>query len=326
MPVYNAAFYLEDCLNSILAQSFKDWELIAVDDFSTDDTAKLLQEHSKKDPRIHCLQNTTKGIISALRNAYASSKGQYIHRMDADDLMPEQKLDLMFAEIEKHGRGHLITGLVEYFSASGIGDGYFNYQEWLNKLCIKNRHWDEIYKECVIASPCWMLPRDDLDACNAFNSDRYPEDYDLVFRFYKQDLKVISVPQVLHLWRDHPERSSRTQEHYQENTFYEIKTHYFMELDYQPGKTLIIWGAGKKGKLLARILKKRGVNFQWVSNNPNKEGKAIYGALMEDYTQIVHKNHPQILITVAQKEAKEEIMQFMQSNQLVENEDFYFFS
>jgi len=326
MPVYNAAFYLEDCLNSILAQSFKDWELIAVDDFSTDDSAKLLQEYSKEDPRIHCLQNTTKGIIPALRNAYASSKGQYIHRMDADDLMPEQKLDLMFAEIEKHGKGHLITGLVEYFSASGIGNGYFNYQEWLNELCMKNHHWDEIYKECVIASPCWMLHREDLDACNAFKSDLYPEDYDLVFRFYKQNLKVISVLQVLHLWRDHPERSSRTQEHYQENTFYAIKAHYFLELDYRPGKTLIIWGAGRKGKLLARILKNRGLNFQWVSNNPNKEGKDIYGTLLKDYSQIVQKDHPQILITVAQKDAKKEILHFMQERNLKEHQDFFFFS
>lgn len=326
MPVFNAAPYLEDCLNSILSQGYANWELIAVNDHSTDGSDLLLADFAEKDARIHCLTNSSKGIIPALRMAYAHAKGDFIHRMDADDLMPAQKLEHMTAAIKKAGKGHLVTGKVKYFSSEGIGEGYEKYQNWLNELCDSHRHWIEIYKECVIASPCWMVHREDLEACGAFQEDRYPEDYDLVFRFYAQRLKVVSLPNVLHLWRDHAQRSSRIQEHYKENTFFDLKVHYFLKLEHKPYRTLIIWGAGRKGKLLARILKSKGMDYQWVSNNPLKEGKDIYGTLLEDYSKIVQKDNPQILITVAQKDAKIEINRFMQENNLTEHQDFYFFS
>lgn len=326
MPVYNAAPYLAECLDSILQQSYTDWELIAVDDFSTDASKTILENYAQRDNRIQWLSNTEKGIISALRLAYQKAQGDFIHRMDADDLMPPYKLEQMAAALKEKGPGSLITGKVEYFAAEGISEGYRKYQDWLNALCSNNRQWEEIYKECVIASPAWMIHRADFNACGAFDSDWYPEDYDLVFRFYKEGLKVHSLPEVIHLWRDHAARSSRNHEHYQQNAFYELKVFYFLQLDHDPSRPLVIWGAGRKGKLMARLLQKAGQTFEWVSNNPEKEGKDIYGTLLEDYSKIIQKDRPQILITVAQREAKKEILAFMKQHQLTENKDFYFFS
>ena len=95
MPVKNAGLFLDECLNSILEQSYSKWELIAVNDNSTDNSLNLLNIHAKKDKRIKVLKNKGKGIIDALRSAYKQSQGEFISRMDADDLMAVDKLKVL---------------------------------------------------------------------------------------------------------------------------------------------------------------------------------------------------------------------------------------
>lgn len=325
MPVKNAGLYLTECLNSILEQEEPLWELIAVDDHSTDDSVAILKHFEQQDNRIKVLQQEEVGIIPALQNAYKEASGNFIHRMDADDIMPTNKLSALKAALIESGPGTVCTAWVKYFAANGVSDGYFQYEQWLNQLCKENAHWKELYKECVIASPCWLLFRSDFERCGAFNSPIYPEDYDLVFRFFKAGLSVKSVPQVLHLWRDHSERTSRNHEHYQQNAFFEIKLHYFINLHYDPKRPLVIWGAGKKGKIMARLLQEKKVPFQWVSNNPNKNGKEIYNQLMASFESIATQNNPQIIITVAQRDAKSEIIRFLDGLSLKEGYDFFFF-
>lgn len=324
MAAKNAEEWIADCLQSIVEQTEQNWELLVVDDYSNDRTARIIQEYVKEDSRIHYLLNEADGIIPALQMAYAHSKGNFIHRMDADDLMPSNKLKLLKQRLVEVGKGNLITAKVKYFSAEGLSDGYLQYEKWLNELCDQNNHWDELFKECVIPSPCWMVYRSDFETCGGFNSAIYPEDYDLVFRFYRSGLKVVSCPEVLHLWRDHAQRSSRTQEHYKNNNFFAIKLHYFIQLKYNAERPLVLWGAGNNGKTLAKQLQSAGLPFTWVSNNPNKHGKEIYDQLMESFENIVTKNSPQVLITVAQRNAKKEIRAFLKKQKLNEGNDYFF--
>ena len=232
LPVYNAAPWLEACLSSIVQQTEQDWELLAVNDFSTDNSPTILRAFAQKDARIQVLQNTQKGIIHALRLAFAHSTGDLITRMDADDLMVENKLEVLKKNLLDVGIGHVSTGLVKYFSDEQLGEGYQKYANWLNELALGMTPYDEIYKECVIPSPCWMIYKTDLIRCGAFAPDTYPEDYDLCFRFYKHRIKPVSTRQRIHLWRDHGARSSRTMEVYADNRFFDLKLDYFLELDY----------------------------------------------------------------------------------------------
>lgn len=312
-------------MSSIQNQTDENWELIAVNDHSEDDSLQILKNWAFKESRIKVLQNNGNGIIPALRTAYRASKGQFIHRMDADDLMVKDKLWALKNLLLKHGEGFISTAKVQYFAKDGVSDGYYQYQKWLNKLCDQNNHWEEIYKECVIASPCWMMHRKDLDQVGAFDSAIYPEDYDLIFRCYRSNLKVVSLDKVLHLWRDHALRTSRNHKHYQQNAFFEIKLHYFLALEYTATNELIIWGAGRKGKTLAKLLQSRNIPFEWVSNNPNKHDQKIYDQVMKSYEYILKKEQPKIIITVAQRNAKEEISCFLKKNNLAEGKDFYFF-
>jgi glycosyltransferase involved in cell wall biosynthesis len=325
MPVKNTSAYLYVCLESIIGQTYSNWELIAVDDGSTDDSLKVLREFGKRDSRIKVYLNEGSGIIQALRFAYRKSSGKFITRMDSDDIMNKDKIRVLSENLQKEGLGSVAIGLVKYFSDDGLGEGYRKYEKWLNSLTEKGASYEEIYKECVIPSPCWMVYRKDLDLCGAFDCDKYPEDYDLTFRFYKNGLTPIPCTEVLHYWRDYPNRTSRTHEHYADSTFMEIKTNYFLELDYQPEKKLVVWGAGSKGKYIAQRLKTEGIDFIWICDNPKKIGKHIYDHELLAFQELENVANPQSLITVANEFAQREIREYLKERNQTSMKDFYFF-
>ncbi|WP_194768372.1 glycosyltransferase family 2 protein [Tamlana sp. I1] len=325
IPFKNTETYLPDCLNSILQQSYSNWELIIIDDHSTDKSHAIVNDFTHKDSRIKLLKNSGSGIIDALKLAFSQSKGDFITRMDSDDVMRPNKLEVLANNLLTYGKQHIAVGLVHYFAEEGIKAGYKSYEVWLNNLTEKGANYSEIYKECVIPSPCWMVHREDLIACDAFNPNRYPEDYDLAFRFYKHNFKCIPCCDILHDWRDYSHRTSRTHVHYAENHFIDLKLHYFLELDYQTNKTLVVWGAGNKGKTIAKTLKKLNMPFEWICDNPKKIGKDIYGTVLKPFQYLQHIENPQSIITVANKEEQQGILEYMNHLHLKPIEDYVFF-
>tara|TARA_R110000796_G_scaffold88850_6_gene192102 strand:+ start:170545 stop:171552 length:1008 start_codon:yes stop_codon:yes gene_type:complete len=325
IPFKNTEKFLPDCLNSILKQTYPNFEVLAVNDSSIDSSKEIVADYSLNDSRIKVFENSGKGIINALKMAYSKSKGTFITRMDSDDIMTPNKLEVMVNSLLKNGEKHIAVGQVTYFSKAGINNGYFNYQQWLNSLIKTGANYSEIYKECVIPSPCWMVYKTDFDLCGGFNSERYPEDYDLAFRFYEHDLKCIPCSEVLHLWRDYPERTSRTSVHYAENYFLDLKFDYFLKLDYKKSNNLVVWSAGKKGKTIAKKLLKKDINFIWVCNNSNKIGKHIYGKKMYSYTHIETINNAQIVITVANQKEQKFISKYLNILHKKPFQDYFFF-
>lgn len=322
LPVKNTADYLPACLDSILNQSISNWELIAINDNSTDNSPIILKTYAQKDQRIKVLDNRGKGIIAALRLAYQNSTGIYITRMDSDDRMAAEKLKMLLNALSNQGQ--LAVGQVQYFSATQLGAGYQKYEQWLNQLSVQGNNFQEIYKECVIPSPCWMVHRNDLDRCGAFEADRYPEDYDLCFRFYQHGLQVIPADKVLHYWRDYPNRTSRTDAHYSDNRFLAIKMFYFLKLDYQQTRSLVLWGAGKKGKWMAQYLVQQQIPFQWICNNPKKIGKDIYGQVLGDAAKFKDLDKAHFIVAVANEAAQQEIYSSLEKVGVL-GRDFFFF-
>ena len=325
IPFKDTEGFLPECLESILDQTYKNWEVLAVNDHSTDSSFTLLQQFSRKDSRIKVFENPGRGIIPALRKAYSESRGELISRMDSDDIMTSDKLQVMVDSLKRNGKGHLAVGQVKYFSDRGISDGYDRYEKWLNQLTEKGENFFEVYKECVIPSPCWMTYREDFDACGAFGSNRYPEDYDLTFRFYKNGLTCIPCSQILHRWRDYDSRTSRTSEHYAQNYFLDIKLHYFLKLDFEPSRPLTVWGAGNKGKTIAKKLQEQGIAYYWLCDNPKKIGKKIYETEMLHFSYLTELENPQSIITVANEEAQKSIRDYFANLGQKPMRDYFFF-
>jgi len=325
IPFKDTAHFLPECLDSILKQTYPNWEILAVNDHSSDDSLELLNSYGQKDSRVKVFNNSGKGIIPALQTAYAQSTGDFVTRMDSDDIMKPHRLEVMVRALLESGKGHVAVGQVRYFSERGISNGYERYEAWLNQLTSMGANYSEIYKECVIPSPCWMAYREDFETSGAFHPLRYPEDYDLTFRFYENDLKIIPCHEVLHLWRDYDTRTSRTHEHYAQNYFLDIKLHYFLKLDYQPNRPLVIWGAGFKGKTIAKTLLERHIDFTWLCDNPKKIGKKIYGKVLVHFKMLKALEQPQSIVTVANEEAQREITAYFSNMGLNPMEDYYFF-
>lgn len=325
VPFKNTSEYLAECLDSIIKQTYINWELLIIDDHSTDSSYNLVETYSFKDGRIKLLRNNGQGIIDALKLAFKHSQGDYITRMDSDDIMHPAKLEVLLNNLQTEGKQHVATGLVSYFSAEGISDGYRKYEQWLNALTKQGTNYSEIYKECVIPSPCWMLHREDLISIDAFNSKRYPEDYDLAFRFYEQQFKVIPCNKTLHYWRDYGTRASRTDANYAENSFLDIKLHYFLKIDYNNKRPLVIWGAGTKGKSLAKKLISLNVDFEWVCDNSKKIGKHIYGIELKSFNHLENIKQPQSIVSVANPEEQDNIKSYFNSIDMQLISDYFFF-
>ena len=325
MPVKNTALFLIECLESIIRQTETDFELITIDDHSSDKSHSILKEFAIRDKRIKVFKNTGTGIIEALRLAYSKSSGTYITRMDSDDVMSLTKLQVLTSNLMAFGSGHIAVGKVQYFSATPLGAGFKNYELWLNSLIEKGSNFEGIYKECVIPSPCWMVYREDLEKCQAFYPNVYPEDYDLAFRFYKGALKPIACSKVLHHWRDYATRTSRTHVYYADHTFLAIKMDYFLELECDVTKNLVVWGAGDKGKKAAKILIAQNIKFTWICDNPKKIGKDIYGQILYPLTALDTIENSQSIITVANLKAQKEIKLYFEERNLISNKDYFFF-
>ncbi|WNB18740.1 glycosyltransferase family 2 protein [Marivirga arenosa] len=328
MPVKNTEQFLPACLDSIINQSEQDWELIVTDDHSTDNSRAVVEKFVEKDTRIKLISSSGNGIISALQSSYALATGDIIHRMDSDDIMPKNKLQLLKEGLLKEGLNTVVTGKVEYFSEEPISEGYLQYQYWLNSLCEDNSHWQHLYEECVVASPAWMMFKQDFEKCGGFNSNYYPEDYDLVFRWYAAGFKIFALRDCIHFWREHPKRTSRTAAYCNQAAFFKLKLMYFLKFERDRNRPFLIFGAGTKGKIMANFLIDQKEKFYWV-NSISKSKQEKTASKYSDYTlgmdQLAEFIEPQIIITVGEAKSKQQIQAFMKKHNWVEHKHYFFF-
>ncbi len=327
MAVKDTAPYLRACIDSIIAQSYQNWELIAVNDHSTDETPEILAQYAEQDNRIRVYHSDKPRLIPTLQVGYAQARGELINRMDSDDKMPVYKLSLLVSEWLKYGKGTIIAGGTQHFVDEGqVGDGFVRYENWLNEVAKNSTHYQQIYQECVIPSHCWIIHKEDFDAVGAFDPIVYPEDYDLCFRMYRKQLRVVGIDAILHYWRDRSSRISRTWDEYKDNRYFDLKLRYFYELDRDDRRPLVLWGGGRNGKDMARLLQKHNDTFHWVCDNSKKIGKDIYGVKMQHYADIPSIENPQIIIVVSSPEGKDDILHTLEQWGKQPVKDYWFFA
>ncbi len=103
IPVYNEEKYLAQCLDSILAQTLRDFELICVDDGSTDGSFGILKAYEQKDPRVKVMSQQNAGSAAARNNALEISQGDYVTFLDSDDFYAPELLEAHYSQLEKTG-------------------------------------------------------------------------------------------------------------------------------------------------------------------------------------------------------------------------------
>lgn len=325
MPARDAAATVEETLRSLAAQTEPDWELIVVDDGSTDETPSILGAWAARDGRIRVLRHDAgRGIVAALETAVAAARGPLLARMDADDLaMPERlarQRDLLLAD-ERLG---IVGCRVRYFPEEAVGGGARRYETWLNALLTPEEHARDIFVECPIAHPTFMMRREALRAVGGYRACGWPEDYDLILRFWRAGMGMAKAPEVLLEWREGPGRASRALPEYSPEAFRRCKVHYLRQSYLAGEQPALVWGAGRVGKMFARELLAAGARLAgFVELDRRKIGQRIYDAPVFSLPEALERRgHAFGLAGVGQAGARAEIRAALVGAGWVEGHDF----
>lgn len=197
MPVYNGAAYLDAAIDSILGQTCTDFELLVVDDGSTDDSVAWIQAHS--DGRIRLLrQSQNMGLVAALNRGIDEARGEYIARMDADDISLPQRLEKQMTFLDAHPEVGVCGSWMEAFSSTEISvwKAPVDHDEISCRLLF----------ESVLYHPTVMMRRGMIE-CHGLRYDaNYPhaEDYEFWCRCARL-FDLANLDQVLLRYRVHKE-------------------------------------------------------------------------------------------------------------------------
>ncbi len=321
LPVYNGERFLEDSLKSVLSQSFTDFELVVVDDGSTDRTAGVLRKFAVADERLKIFSfDSNIGIVSALNFGISKSNAPLIARMDADDIIYPDRLKRQFDYFEDNSEVDLVGCLVEKFSSNGVRGGYKVYVEWLNGLCDHESIVKDIFVESPIAHPSVMMRKRAVLSVGGYEDHGWAEDYDLWLRLYLAGGKFGKVERVLLRWRDDPNRLSRSDHRYSLDNFYRCKAHYMAE-NILKDRSVVIWGSKRRSRRFADYLGARIKAYVDLDKksigNKIKSIPVIAPQDLKKYPKSV------VLSYVSTREARSKIREWLISNGYTEMKDFF---
>ena len=276
LPFHNAAETIGDCIESILAQTLTDFEIIAVNDFSNDDSLRVLKAHG--DDRIKIIDNQHRGLVSALNTGLGCCRAPLIARMDADDIMYPHRLVKQYEYMREHHDVVLLATQARKFPEATIRNGYREYMRWQNSVLSAEDIHNQIYIESPFAHPSVMFRRDSVIAAGAYRHGAFPEDYELWLRLLHLGHRMEKLAEVLLDWRESENRLSRVSENYSRNAFDMIRADYLSRDERIHNRPIAFWGAGRKTRQRARHLLEKGYEpAAWIDIDPKKIGNRING-------------------------------------------------
>ena len=196
LPVYNAEEYVANVIESILQQTFADFEFIIIDDYSSDKSWEIVKKYSKKDKRIIALKNKYNlGGCKTLNKGLKLARGKYVARVDHDDWSYQDRLEKQFKFMELHSKVGIVGGIMEIINETGKVIGKRKYS--LSDSEIRKR----IFWYSPFSHPLVMIKKSILDKVGYYNPAYVPaDDYELYFRIGKES-KFANLPDVLLQYR-----------------------------------------------------------------------------------------------------------------------------
>jgi glycosyltransferase involved in cell wall biosynthesis len=324
LPVRDAAATVEHAVESIRAQTFRDWELIAVDDACTDGTPRLLAHLAAREPRLRIVRGEGKGLVAALRTGLCACQGRLVARMDADDESLPRRLEVSVAALQADPELAAVGTQVEIFREDRpVSPNMERYARWLNSLTTPELLRRERFVESPLCHPSVTLRRSALEEVGGYVDADLPEDYQLWLELLHAGWKLACVPEVLFRWRDHGARLTRVDPRYEEERFIAAKARHLARGPLAHARACIVWGAGRTGLALMRRLRKEGVAVrQLLEVDPAKIGTRIEGIPVASWTSLGPPAATHLLVAVGAKGAREEIRAALASRGWIEERDF----
>ena len=327
VPVYNGSGTLKRCLDSVLSQAGVGFEVIIVNDGSTDTTAEILDEFRACDPRIRPLHHSHAGIVPALNAGMGLARGQFIARMDADDVCCPDRLRLQSEYLFQHPGAGLVGGLVLYGGDRRRQLGYAIHVDWLNNIRTPEEIQLNRFVESPFAHPSVMFRKQLLDQHGGYRDGPFPEDYELWLRWMDAGVEMAKIDAPVVVWNDPPHRLSRTDKRYSVDAFYRCKAEYLARwLKKTTGKdhpSIAVWGAGRTTRKRAEYLGGFGIEISaYIDIDPRKIGQTIHGRPVIGEHEIEGVSVDFIVPFVGSRGAREDIRKRLTAQGFIEGRHY----
>ncbi len=281
LPAYDAAASVARAVRSVLDQTLADFELIVVDDGSTDGTAAEARRAARGDARLRVLEVPHGGIVPALDAGLAAARGRLLARMDADDEMLPRRLEAQAALLAARPDVGVAACLVEFGGDAREALGYSLHVDWQNGLCEPEEIALHRFVESPVAHPSVTFRRELLAQHGGYLDGEAPEDYELWLRWMDAGVRFAKVREVLLRWNDAPQRLSRTSSRYSSEAFYACKCRYlarWLRSHVAPTRGIWLWGAGRTTRRRFAALEAHGVALAgFIDVDPKKTGRSLAG-------------------------------------------------
>jgi glycosyltransferase involved in cell wall biosynthesis len=311
LPARNAADTLNPCLRSILRQTERRWECVLVDDGSDDETAQLARIGAAEDGRIRVHAAARAGLVAALNAGLERCRGEFVARMDADDLMHRNRLAEQVALLSGNAALAATGCHVRCFPRASVGPGLRDYESWINSIDGPAAVRREAFVECPVVHPTLMMRRDLLQQLG-YRDKGWPEDYDLILRLLERGESIGMLCRRRLLWRHAPGRLSQSSEVYDHERFTECKADFLCRSFLAHTERYILWGHGATGRALRRALEQHGKQpAQIVEVHPRRLGNVIRGAEVISPEQLRTLPRAPLLVSVAGAGPRRKIREFL---------------
>jgi len=326
MPVRDAAGTLPVALESLRCQTLADWELVAVDDGSKDQTSNILASAAAADARMRVLSQAALGIVEALQRGCAAARGEFIARMDADDWMAAERLSRQAEFLERHPRIGVVSCLARHGGSQITQAGYAAHITWINSLLTPSKMALRRFVDAPVAHPSVMFRRDLLRCFGGYVSGEFPEDYELWLRWMEAGVQFGKVDADLLVWNDPVLRLSRTDRRYAMEALYRMKCGYlarWLRREVEPAREIWLWGAGRITRQRFGALEAQGVSISgFVDVDVKKVGRMRDGRPVVSPDHLPSKQRAFILAGVSLRGAREYIAGQLNDRGWVEGPDY----
>ena len=321
LPVHNGGIFLSQAVDSILSQTFENFELLLIDDRSTDAAIAALD---KSDPRLRIYQSRGRGVVDAFNTGFALGLGEFIARMDADDISLPDRFRCQLGYLENHPSIDISGCSVEMFSERGIQGGLERYQNWLNSVREPEQVHQQIFIESPLPNPGLLFRQAALKQLGGYRNNGWPEDYDLLLRADAANMQMGKPEPVLLRWREHENRLTHTDPLYKRQKFMQAKSHFLVHHRLQ-GRPVIIWGAGPTGRLMFDLLTTEGGKIEgFIEVHPRRIGGQKRGLPVWPIDKVDSLGNSMLLVAVGAAGAREEIGTYLHEHDKFPGRDYLF--